>query len=58
MARQIVFYGNVSNREDTMRLVVAFTKRSTFARIYQLLVQICHHIDATCNLDDISCQFE
>ena len=40
MARQIVFYGNVLNREDTMRLVMAFAKRSTFARIYQLLVQI------------------
>jgi len=39
MARQIVLYGNVSNREDTMRLVVDFAKRSTFARIYQLLGQ-------------------
>ena len=40
MAMQIVFYGNVSNHEDTMRLVVPLQKRSTFARIYQLLVQI------------------
>ena len=63
MARQIVFYGNVSNREDTMRLVVAFAKRSTFARIYQLLgrnlpiilMQLAILTIYPANFNDISC---
>ena len=59
MARQIVFYGNVSNREDTMHLVVAFAKRSNFAKDIPITrAKFANHFDMICNLDDISCQFE
>ena len=65
MAWQIVFYGNVSNREDTLRLVVAFAKRSNFARIYQLLaylpiilMQLATLTIYPVNLNDISWQFQ